>query len=149
VYATAVASGRMLNQKVLDQPLEISLGGRRSWKPKNFDGAFDGEITLRDALVRSKNVPTVRLAQDVGTHRIAQFAEQAGIDPSDFRAALDGAGNGGGEPGGAGGGLHRLRGLGEGVRPRFVVRVEAEDGACSGRRMRRSEGTSSTPPSPT
>ena len=81
VYATAVASGRMLNQKVLDQPLEVSLGGRRSWKPKNFDGAFDGEITLRDALVRSKNVPTVRLAQDVGTHRIAEFAQQAGIDP--------------------------------------------------------------------
>jgi penicillin-binding protein 1A len=128
VYATAVASGRMLNQKVLDQPLEISLGGRRSWKPKNFDGAFDGEITLRDALVRSKNVPTVRLAQDVGTHRIAEFAEQAGIDPPISEQPSMALGTVAVSPMELASAYTAFAGLGEGVRPRFVVRVDAEDG---------------------
>jgi penicillin-binding protein 1A len=128
VYATAVASGRMLNQKVLDQPLEISLGGRRSWKPKNFDGAFDGEITLRDALVRSKNVPTVRLAQEIGTHRIAEFAELAGIDPPISETPSMALGTVAVSPVELAAAYTAFAGLGEGVRPRFVVRVEAEDG---------------------
>jgi penicillin-binding protein 1A len=128
VYATAVASGRMLNQKVLDQPLEVGLGGRRSWKPKNFDGAFDGEITLRDALVRSKNVPTVRLAQDVGTHKIAKFAEQAGIDPPISEQPSMALGTVAVSPVELAAAYTAFAGLGEGVRPRFVLRVDAEDG---------------------
>jgi penicillin-binding protein 1A len=128
VYATAVASGRMLNQKVLDQPLEVSLGGHRSWKPKNFDGAFDGEITLRDALVRSKNVPTVRLAQDVGTRRIAEFAEEAGIDPPISEQPSMALGTVAVSPVELAAAYTAFAALGEGVRPRFVVRVDAEDG---------------------
>jgi len=128
VYATAVASGRMLNQKVLDQPLEVGMGGRRSWKPKNFDGAFDGEITLRDALVRSKNVPTVRLAQEVGTHRIAEFAEQAGIDPPISEQPSMALGTVAVSPVELAAAYTAFAGLGQGVRPRFVLRVDAEDG---------------------
>jgi penicillin-binding protein 1A len=128
VYATAVASGRMLNQKVLDQPLEVSLGGRRSWKPKNFDGAFDGEITLRDALVRSKNVPTVRLAQDVGTHKIAELAQQAGIDPPISEQPSMALGTVAVSPVELAAAYTPFATLGEGVRPRFILRVESEDG---------------------
>jgi penicillin-binding protein 1A len=128
VYATAVASGRMLNQKVLDQPLQVSLGGRRAWTPKNFDGTFDGEITLRDALVRSKNVPTVRLAQDVGTHRIAELAEQAGIEPPIPEQPSMALGTVAVSPVELAAAYTAFAGLGEGVRPRFVVRVDAEDG---------------------
>jgi len=128
VYAAAVASGRMLNQKVLDQPLEVSLGGHRSWKPKNFDGAFDGEITLRDALVRSKNVPTVRLAQDVGTRRIAEFAQEAGIDPPISEQPSMALGTVAVSPVELAAAYTAFASLGDGVRPRFVVRVDAEDG---------------------
>ena len=128
VYAAAVASGRMLNQKVLDQPLEVSLGGRRSWKPKNFDGAFDGEITLRDALVRSKNVPTVRLAQDVGTRRIAEFAQEAGIEPPISEQPSMALGTVAVSPVELAAAYTAFASLGEGVRPRFAVRVDAEDG---------------------
>jgi penicillin-binding protein 1A len=128
VYATAVASGRMLNQKVLDQPLEISLGGRRSWKPKNFDGGFDGEITLRDALVRSKNVPTVRLAQDIGTHKIAELAQEAGIDPPISEQPSMALGTVAVSPIELAAAYTPFAALGEGVRPRFILRVEGEDG---------------------
>jgi penicillin-binding protein 1A len=128
VYATAVASGRMLNQKVLDQPLEVSLGGRRSWKPKNFDGGFEGEITMREALVRSKNVPTVRLAQDVGTHRIAELAEEAGIDPPISEQPSMALGTVAVSPVELAAAYTPFAALGQGVRPRFVLRVDGEDG---------------------
>jgi 1A family penicillin-binding protein len=128
VYAAAVASGRMLNQKVLDQPLRVGLGGGRSWTPKNFDGGFDGEITLREALVRSKNVATVRLAQDVGTHRIAELAEQAGIDPPISEQPSMALGTVAVSPVELSAAYTAFAGLGEGVGPRFVVRAEGEDG---------------------
>jgi 1A family penicillin-binding protein len=128
VYATAVASGRMLNQKVLDQPLQVSLGGHQTWSPKNFDGTFDGEITLRDALVRSKNVPAVRLAQDVGTHRIAELAEQAGIDPPISEQPSMALGTVAVSPMELTAAYTAFAGLGQGVKPRFVVRVDGEDG---------------------
>jgi len=129
VYAAAVASGRMLNQKILDAPLTVSLGGRQSWQPKNFDGGFDGEITLRDALVRSKNVPTVRLAQDVGTHTIAQLAEQAGIEPPIPEQPSMALGTVAVSPVELTAAYTAFAGAGQGVRPRFVTRVDGEDGA--------------------
>ena len=81
VYAAALQSGRALNQPLVDEPLRISIDNRRAWEPRNFDGVFDGRVTLRDALVRSKNVPTVRLAQEVGIPRVQRLAEEAGLEP--------------------------------------------------------------------
>jgi penicillin-binding protein 1A len=81
VYATALAAGHSLSEPLSDEPLRMSLGGRRYWAPQNFDGRFEGQVTLRDALVRSKNVPTVRLAQAVGVAEVARTAERAGIEP--------------------------------------------------------------------
>jgi membrane peptidoglycan carboxypeptidase len=80
VYATALASGRTLSQHLVDEPLRVALDRRRWWEPKNFDGAFDGRVTLREALVRSKNVPTIRLAESVGYHAVVETAEKMGID---------------------------------------------------------------------
>ena len=81
VYAAALESGRALNQALIDEPLRISMDNRRAWQPKNFDGTFDGRVTMRDALVRSKNVATVRLAQEVGIPRVQKMAEDAGLEP--------------------------------------------------------------------
>jgi penicillin-binding protein 1A len=81
VYAAALQSGRALNHVLVDEPLRIRIDNRRAWEPRNFDGAFEGRVTLRDALVRSRNVPTVRLAQDVGISRVQRLAEDAGLEP--------------------------------------------------------------------
>ena len=79
VYAAALADGHLLNERLADQPISIQLASARSWQPQNFDGRFAGAVTLRDALVFSKNVPTVGLAANVGLGEVAAVAREAGI----------------------------------------------------------------------
>ena len=79
VYATALARGYPLSARLVDQPLEIPLDRRRTWKPKNFSGTFAGQVSMREALVHSKNVPTVRLAQELGTAEVARTADDLGL----------------------------------------------------------------------
>jgi len=65
---------------VLDAPLEIDMGpGAGVWKPENYGGKFYGPSTLRFGLEQSRNVMTVRLAQDVGMPLIAEYAKRFGV----------------------------------------------------------------------
>jgi penicillin-binding protein 1A len=66
-------------QMVEDSPVRIQLTGSRVWEPRNYTGTYDGPILLRDALARSKNSVTVKLAQEVGMESIARTAEDLGI----------------------------------------------------------------------
>ena len=79
VYAAALARGYPLSQPIADTPLVVPIAGGGTWEPRNYDNSFDGRVTMRDALVRSKNVPTVRLAQAVGYDSIAALARSDGI----------------------------------------------------------------------
>src|SRR5262249_60513728 len=85
-------------------------------------------IRLRDRLGHSKNVPTVRLAQDVGTPVIAQLAEQAGIEPPIPEEPSMALGTVAVSPVELTAAYTAFAGMGLGVRPRFVTRVEGEDG---------------------
>lgn len=49
------------------------------WKPKNYGGTSGGKVTVMDALVHSMNIPTVHLADKVGTHQIIETAKACGI----------------------------------------------------------------------
>ncbi|MFQ5457053.1 MAG: PBP1A family penicillin-binding protein [Myxococcota bacterium] len=62
-----------------DKPLSIRSGGK-IWQPANYDGHFHGTVTVRRALERSLNVPTVRLAQIAGLDDIIDTAAAAGWD---------------------------------------------------------------------
>jgi penicillin-binding protein 1A len=79
VYAAALENGYALSQPLADTPLSVALAGGEVWQPRNYDGSFEGQISLREALVRSKNVPTVRLALAVGLSRVAELARRTGI----------------------------------------------------------------------
>ncbi len=79
VYATALAEGYSPSQHLADDTLRLELEGGEVWEPRNYDGRFAGELSLRDALVRSKNVPTVRLAAAVGIDDVATTARNAGV----------------------------------------------------------------------
>jgi penicillin-binding protein 1B len=62
-----------------DSPLEIDTPSG-PWKPRNFDREFHGTVTVREALERSFNVATARLAQEVGIGRVADVAHRLGIE---------------------------------------------------------------------
>jgi penicillin-binding protein 1A len=79
VYAAALNSGYSPTYRLVDQPLRLTLGNGQVWEPRNYDGSFAGSVTLRNSLVHSRNVPTVRLANDVGMRRVVSTAEQFGL----------------------------------------------------------------------
>lgn len=62
-----------------DAPLSVSTPSG-PWRPRNYDGEFHGEVSVREALERSFNVATARLAQDVGLRRVADVARRLGIE---------------------------------------------------------------------
>ena len=80
VYATALDNGYTPSSVVLDAPLSIEQGsGQQAWTPENYEGKFYGPSTLRFGLEHSRNVMTVRLAQDVGMPLIAEYARRFGV----------------------------------------------------------------------
>jgi penicillin-binding protein 1A len=53
--------------------------GGTSWKPENFAQEFKGDVTLRDALVHSMNIPAVKTAQALGVDQVVSFAKTLGL----------------------------------------------------------------------
>ena len=80
VYAAALDNGYTPSTLVLDAPIEIDQGpGLGVWKPENYERNFYGPSTLRFGIEHSRNVMTVRLAQDVGMPLIAEYAKRFGV----------------------------------------------------------------------
>lgn len=80
VYLTAIEEGRKADDLILDSP--ITLRGARPgqvWVPKNYDGKYNGPVTMRTALAKSLNAATVRLASEVGIESIIDTARLLGI----------------------------------------------------------------------
>ena len=91
IYASALERFRTPSHPVEDSPLRLTLAGGQVWEPKNYTGTYDGPITMREALARSKNTATVRLAQEVGLGSAIQIAHDLGISseiPDNPAAAL-------------------------------------------------------------
>jgi penicillin-binding protein 1B len=65
-----------------DEPLTVKTG-RSTWTPVNNDGRFRGEVTVREALAASINIPAVRAAQGVGVEKVAGLAVACGF-PADI-----------------------------------------------------------------
>ena len=78
VYAAALDNGYTPSTVVLDAPLEIDTGSG-IWSPENYSRKFYGPSTLRFGIEQSRNVMTVRLAQDVGMPLIGEYAKRFGI----------------------------------------------------------------------
>jgi len=78
VYAAALDTGYSPATIVIDAPIEISLGGE-IWRPKNASNRFYGPTPLRTGIERSRNLMTIRLAQEVGMETVARYAEQFGL----------------------------------------------------------------------
>jgi penicillin-binding protein 1A len=80
VYASALDNGYTPSSVVLDAPIEIDQGaGQGVWRPENYSRQFYGPQTLRFGIEQSRNVMTVRLAQDVGMPLIVEYAKRFGV----------------------------------------------------------------------
>ena len=90
VYLTAMESGHIPSEGVVDEPITIG-----SWSPRNYTGRYLGAITLETALAESVNTVAARLANEVGTTRVADTARRLGItskiqtDPSMALGAVE------------------------------------------------------------
>jgi len=80
VYATALDKGYTPSSQILDAPFVLDMGpGQAAWAPSNYDGKSSGLRTLRYGIEHSKNLMTVRLANEVGMPTIAEYARRFGV----------------------------------------------------------------------
>ena len=80
VYAEALSRGMTAATMVSDVPVEVDLGHRKVWTPKNADRDFKGYLTLANALAWSRNLPTIHLAQHMGAPAIVARARKLGVE---------------------------------------------------------------------
>ncbi|MEL6570326.1 MAG: PBP1A family penicillin-binding protein [Pseudomonadota bacterium] len=78
VYAAALDSGYSPATVVVDAPIEINTP-QGIWRPKNASNRFYGPTPLRTGIEQSRNLMTIRLAQEVGMTTVAQYAERFGV----------------------------------------------------------------------
>ena len=92
LYSAALEHGLMPETQVNDAPLLNPDGSVPNWNPQNSDGKFDGEISMREGLVRSKNRVSVRLLQHIGLTQAHQWIARFGLpmdkQPRDLTLAL-------------------------------------------------------------
>ncbi|NJK88964.1 MAG: penicillin-binding protein, partial [Myxococcales bacterium] len=88
-HAAALDEGGMTPASlVLDAPLAFNdVSAQNRWKPNNFEGTFQGEVTLRTALMNSMNVPAIRILERVGVGPAINYARRLGF-ASELRPEL-------------------------------------------------------------
>jgi len=128
VFAAALESGRSPLYHLSDSPLFVTLPDGQTWVPRNYSGDYEGDMTLREALKRSKNMVAIRLGQEIGVEAVQDASRRAGLDtpipsypsvfigaaavyPLDMIAAYGAFANGGMQ-----------------IEPRFIRRIEDREG---------------------
>ena len=80
VYALALENNYTPSSLILDAPLVLEQGSDlKMWKPENYGKKFYGLSTLRTGLEKSRNLMTVRIAQNIGVDKIVNFSKKLGI----------------------------------------------------------------------
>ncbi|MCC2970677.1 penicillin-binding protein 1A [Massilia sp. IC2-476] len=83
VYSAALERGFFPGTTILDEPLDLS--GEKAyanWSPRNDDNLFEGPVTMRHALIHSRNVPTVRMLRAVEVEHAREHLGRFGFDPA-------------------------------------------------------------------
>ncbi|MEK6626003.1 MAG: penicillin-binding transpeptidase domain-containing protein, partial [Bdellovibrionota bacterium] len=82
IYAAALENGYKPNSIILDSPEALSGGEENelNWKPRNYDGKYLGPITFRYSLEQSRNITTIKLAEDVGVRKIMNIFSRFGLE---------------------------------------------------------------------
>jgi len=78
-YALALEKGYTTASIIKDKPITYKIMGQPDYKPRNYDGKYHGEVTIRQALANSYNVPAVRLANQLGPDNIVALGKEFGL----------------------------------------------------------------------
>ncbi|HUU35319.1 MAG TPA: PBP1A family penicillin-binding protein [Vicinamibacterales bacterium] len=83
LYTAAIDRGLTPATVLVDEPTEFEAGaGQPPYQPRNYDGKFEGPITLRTALERSRNIPAVKVMEMLGPPQVVPYAERFGLPGS-------------------------------------------------------------------
>jgi penicillin-binding protein 1A len=90
IYSAALEKGFTPATVINDAPLFFDAGvtGGQPWEPKNYDGTFEGPMTLRKGLAKSKNMVSIRILQSVGTRNSQEWVTKFGFDEDKHPAYL-------------------------------------------------------------
>lgn len=86
VYLAALENGYSPESLILDAPIVGWRENNKEWKPENYDRKFLGNIPLRFSLETSRNVPTVRLVEQIGVPTAIETAQRFGVYPKDIKS---------------------------------------------------------------
>ena len=81
VYTAAIDRGYTPVSILTDAPVSFTAGpGQPLYSPQNYDHKFEGPVTLRNALEQSRNIPAVRLMDQLGARQVIAYARRLGIE---------------------------------------------------------------------
>ena len=89
IYSAALGHGKTTASIVNDAPIVFSDSEReRDWKPQNFSEKFFGPTRLREAMVNSRNLVSIRLLRDIGIPYATEYISRFGFNPAELPANL-------------------------------------------------------------
>ena len=82
IYSAGLEKGYTPASVIADEPVSISAEetGSQAWEPKNYDGKYEGPMSLRTALAKSKNMVSIRLLRSIGTQYAQDYVTRFGFD---------------------------------------------------------------------
>jgi 1A family penicillin-binding protein len=91
-YIYALSNGLTPVTIIPDTPVTFLVDGQPPYTPKNYEGEFRGNITLRDALAQSRNIPAVKVLSSYGVEKMVELGKKMGIttwlDPKNYGLSL-------------------------------------------------------------
>lgn len=90
IYSAALEKGFTPATIINDAPLffDAALTGGQPWEPKNYDGKYEGPMSMRTALARSRNMVSIRILQAIGPKTAQDWVQRFGFDPDKQLAYL-------------------------------------------------------------
>lgn len=91
IFSAALEKGYTPASIIVDAPIIYNDEETGKWKPANFEEKFYGDTTFRQALIKSRNIPTIKIVQDIGVPYVIDFAKRFGMPtvlPNDLSIAL-------------------------------------------------------------
>ena len=82
IYSAALEKGYNPASIIQDEPLTVSAAetGSLAWEPKNYDGKYEGPMSMRTGLVKSKNMVSIRILKSIGTHYAQDYISRFGFE---------------------------------------------------------------------